>query len=106
MPGRSPEAVRGVFVQPGRAIDWQRLTAKVEESVRYVVVAASVQYGRNDGAIPRPNIGVVRPGSLHDIGVVRCNDRAALVNICTNSEQAAAKQFGNRFGKTSSKVRG
>ena len=95
MPGGSHRAIRPVLMHESRTIFRQNAGAKLEKGSGQLAKAHPVQGIGDQCPVSRPKIGIMRPGRLHDITVIGCEDGSALIYLCSDNQKAAGKQLGD-----------
>lgn len=87
MPRRSDGAIRRIFMHQRGAVFGEDVTAEEEELASDTAEAGGIQGMRDQGAIARPHVGVVRAVAAHDVGIIGGEDGPTPVGLCPNDQQ-------------------
>ena len=98
MPARGGRAI-GVVLVIEVAFVGQRLGAETVEPAGDVGEAGHVQRVGDQGAVPRPHIGIRVAGELHDVRVIGGDDRAAVVDLRAKDQQRSLEQLDDFGGQ-------
>ena len=81
------------------ALAGHEVAAQKEEASCDLAVSGEIEAVGDQGAIPRPQVGIRVAVETQDVGVVRRDDRAAVVDLGADHERGALVEVADPLGK-------